>query len=61
LAELEPVQIAKDDDLVLEVEDAGGLDAPDGTAAQCQALTKAGKQCRNRPQPGSVFCHIHQE
>jgi len=61
LAELQPVQIAKDDDLVLEVEDSGGLDAPDGAAAHCQALTKVGEQCKNRPQPGSVFCHIHQE
>jgi WS/DGAT/MGAT family acyltransferase len=27
---------------------------------QCQATTKSGKQCRNRAQDGSDFCHIHQ-
>ncbi len=28
--------------------------------SQCQATTKSGKQCRNRAQNGSDFCHIHQ-
>ena len=27
---------------------------------QCQALTQAGKPCKNRPLPGSSFCHVHQ-
>ncbi len=27
---------------------------------QCQATTKSGSQCRNRPLQGSQFCHIHQ-
>lgn len=26
---------------------------------RCQALTKSGHQCKNRPQPGSEFCHLH--
>ena len=32
--------------------------APENT--QCQAATKSGRQCRNRAQEGSDFCHIHQ-
>jgi WS/DGAT/MGAT family acyltransferase len=32
-------------------------DAP----ARCQALTKAGQPCKNRPLPGSAFCRVHQE
>jgi hypothetical protein len=28
--------------------------------ARCQALTKAGARCMNRPLPGSRFCHVHQ-
>jgi hypothetical protein len=31
-------------------------DAPE----HCQALTKAGKPCKNRPLPGSSFCGVHQ-
>ena len=27
---------------------------------QCQALTQAGKPCKNRALPGSSFCHVHQ-
>jgi diacylglycerol O-acyltransferase len=27
--------------------------------SRCQALTKTGKQCRNRALPGSGFCHMH--
>lgn len=27
---------------------------------QCQATSKSGKQCRNRAQEGSDFCHVHQ-
>ncbi|HSH02462.1 MAG TPA: wax ester/triacylglycerol synthase family O-acyltransferase [Anaerolineae bacterium] len=27
---------------------------------QCQALTKSGRQCRNRAQADSPFCHIHE-
>lgn len=26
----------------------------------CQALTKAGKRCKNAPQAGSAYCHLHQ-
>lgn len=32
-------------------------DAP----AHCQALTKAGRPCKNRPLSGSAFCHVHQD
>jgi diacylglycerol O-acyltransferase len=27
---------------------------------RCQALTKSGRQCRNRPLEGQRFCHVHQ-
>jgi len=33
------------------------MDAKSST--QCQALTKAGAQCKNRTVPGSKYCHIH--
>jgi 1-acyl-sn-glycerol-3-phosphate acyltransferase len=32
----------------------------DETRTQCQALTKAGVQCRNRALAGSKYCRIHQ-
>jgi hypothetical protein len=28
---------------------------------RCQALTKAGRQCKNRPLPGSSYCRVHQK
>jgi len=31
-------------------------DAPE----RCQALTKDGRQCKNRPISGSIYCHVHQ-
>jgi WS/DGAT/MGAT family acyltransferase len=30
-------------------------------SASCQALTKAGKACRNRALPGSLFCQVHRD
>ena len=60
-ASLQPVQIARDDALVLETEDNGSADTPDQAPAQCQALTQAGRRCKNRAQAGSVFCHVHQD
>ncbi len=38
---------------------AGAGDLPAGASGQCKALTRAGKRCRNRAQPSSEFCHIH--
>jgi WS/DGAT/MGAT family acyltransferase len=38
-ARLQPVQIARDDVLVLETEDSRGAETPDQAPAQCQALT----------------------
>ena len=29
-------------------------------AGRCQAVTKAGKRCRNRPLQGSPYCYVHQ-
>jgi diacylglycerol O-acyltransferase len=31
------------------------------TPDRCQALTKTGRPCKNRPLPGSNFCHVHQK
>jgi len=28
---------------------------------RCEAVTKAGNQCKNYAQPGSAYCHAHQE
>ncbi len=36
--------------------EAAAADAPE----RCQALTKAGAPCKNRPLPGSEFCRVHQ-
>jgi hypothetical protein len=58
---LQPAQNARDDALSLETEDSRGAHTPDRAPAQCQALTKTGKQCKNRVQAGSVFCHVHQD
>lgn len=32
----------------------------DAAVDRCQALTKTGRQCRNRPLEGQRFCHVHQ-
>jgi diacylglycerol O-acyltransferase len=32
-----------------------------GDVGRCQALTKAGKQCKNRALPGSDYCRVHQK
>jgi diacylglycerol O-acyltransferase len=34
---------------------------PEGDPEHCQALTQAGTPCKNRPLPGSRFCHVHQD
>jgi len=28
---------------------------------RCQAITKSGRQCKNRALPGSAYCYVHQE
>ena len=33
----------------------------DGKPGICQAYTKAGKKCRNKVAPGTVFCHAHRQ
>ena len=44
-----------------ETEGAGAEDVPAEHLEQCRALTKAGSRCKNRPQPGSDFCHVHRD
>jgi diacylglycerol O-acyltransferase len=34
---------------------------PPGAPDRCQALTKAGQPCKNRPLSGSRYCRVHQE
>jgi diacylglycerol O-acyltransferase len=48
-------------DAVLEDRDREPEAAPSETPERCQALTKAGKQCKNRPLSGSRYCWVHQE
>ena len=48
------------------VESSGGdVEATTGMPAaapgHCQALTKTGQPCRNRPLPGSSLCRVHQK
>ena len=46
------------------LQETGGVSVEDrsaGVSASCRALTRAGKRCKNRPQPGSDFCYIHQD
>jgi diacylglycerol O-acyltransferase len=51
-------------DLGATLEDLDALlaseDTPSGGREPCQALTKAGQPCKNRPLPGSSYCHVHQ-
>jgi WS/DGAT/MGAT family acyltransferase len=35
-------------------------DEPEAAPERCQALTQSGRQCKNPPQPGSEYCHVHQ-
>ncbi len=53
VAELEEVEAALD--ALLEAE------APAARPARCQATTKAGRPCKNRPMRGSNYCRMHQE
>jgi hypothetical protein len=52
--------IAKLDAMLEEDARAAGT-ALEETPTRCQALTKAGNPCKNRPIPGSDFCRVHQE
>ena len=39
----------------------GGADVQAEDPMSCRALTQSGTRCKNRPRPGSDFCHIHQD
>lgn len=36
-------------------------EADEDILVHCQAVTKSGRSCRNRVQPGAHYCHLHQE
>jgi diacylglycerol O-acyltransferase len=46
---------------LLEAEAGGSSGISTEAPERCQALTKAGNPCKNRPLPGSKFCRVHQE
>jgi WS/DGAT/MGAT family acyltransferase len=46
-------------DQVIAGEGAESRDKPEPATARCLALTKAGHPCKNHPQPGSSYCHVH--
>jgi WS/DGAT/MGAT family acyltransferase len=48
------------DSLDALLEDEGELTVVKGDG-RCQALTQAGRRCKNSSLPGSAFCHIHQQ
>ena len=48
-------------DSLQETREAAAEDVQPEPPEQCRAMTKAGTRCRNRPQPGSDFCHVHQD
>ena len=50
--------LAKLDSLLAE-DQAKDPHAQEGAPARCRALTRAGRQCRNRALPGSGSCHVH--
>jgi diacylglycerol O-acyltransferase len=60
-AEPELEEAPKAGELFPEAAEAGAVEVPEEPSKQCQALTKAGKRCKNRPQPGSDFCHVHRD
>jgi diacylglycerol O-acyltransferase len=45
---------------VVEEEAGETTTAPFAAPEHCQALTRAGTPCQNRPLPGSSYCRIHQ-
>lgn len=46
-------------DVLLERGAVEPASEPGEAPARCQALTTAGRPCRNRALPGSHFCHMH--
>lgn len=48
-------------DTLLAEKALGTGDVPSDAHERCQALTKAGAPCKNRPLSGSRYCWVHQE
>jgi WS/DGAT/MGAT family acyltransferase len=62
-AYLESLDQADRETVVAKEEPKAGVPAQtplDAAVDRCQALTKTGRQCRNRPLEGQRFCHVHQ-
>jgi len=47
-------------EVVAEEESGETTATPSVAPEHCQALTKAGTPCQNRPLPGSSYCRVHQ-
>jgi diacylglycerol O-acyltransferase len=48
-------------DALLRAQAQDSDDIPAADPGRCQALTKAGKPCKNRPLSGSSYCWVHQK
>lgn len=46
-------------DSLLEEDKVKPIDTAAEAPARCQALTQAGRPCKNRAMPGSDYCHVH--
>lgn len=52
--------VAADGEVQPEVADGEVQPEAAERVRRCEATTRAGDRCRNRAQPGSSFCHVHQ-
>jgi hypothetical protein len=46
---------------LLEEREGGPDETTQEQVEHCQALTKAGQPCKNRPLPGSDYCRVHHQ
>ena len=60
-APIETEKASRAGESLQDAETVGTADEQVEASESCRALTKAGNRCKNRPQPGSDFCHVHQD
>ena len=60
-AATEPEEIPQAGELLQKARRVSVADEPARAPESCRALTQSGARCKNRPRPGSDFCHIHQD